>query len=223
MSGSGGRSAAVFEHDVGVRDAKRGVEVPAPLHRLGADHRVGAAGEDVNPAPGEIGRRIDRRPARKRLHEVNVERDVLEQEGRRHAGSGRLRGQRLHPVAGRMQDRAAIEAAGDQPCAHDVGGMGDVQLIGHEGARRNAGNRHLRRIDRIGAQSPRRPGGSAQQHEQQSVGEPDHGKDSCRQAPRHFPRSIPACKPPARLDPVRVSRQSAADAPLLTSGCCRPR
>jgi hypothetical protein len=38
-----------------------------------------------------------------------------------------------------MQDRAAMEAARDHGRALHVGGMGDVQLIGDEGVRRNAG------------------------------------------------------------------------------------
>jgi hypothetical protein len=39
-----------------------------------------------------------------------------------------------------VQDRAAVKAAGDQGGAHNLGEMGDMQLVRHEGARRNAGN-----------------------------------------------------------------------------------
>ena len=96
----------------------------------------------------EIGRRVDFRLAGKRLDQVRVERDVLEKKGRRQARPGRLGIQRLDAVFGRMQDRAAIKAARDHGRAHNLRGMSDVQLVGHEGAGRKAGNRHLRRIDR---------------------------------------------------------------------------
>ena len=49
-------------------------------------------------------------------------------------------------------DRTAIKPARDHRGAHDVGRMSDVQLIGHEGARRNAGDRDLGRIDGEGAE-----------------------------------------------------------------------
>src|ERR1700728_1509289 len=108
MPGSGRWSAVVLEDDVGAGNAERGVDGPALLDRLRTHDRVGAAGEEVNSAVGEIGRRVDFRLAGKGLDEVCVERDALEQKGRRHAGSGRLRSQRLHAVGGRMQDGTAV-------------------------------------------------------------------------------------------------------------------
>ena len=51
-------------------------------------------------------------------------------ERRRQAGFGRLGGQRLHPIGGRMQDGVAVKSAGGLGRAHHVGRMGDVQLVG---------------------------------------------------------------------------------------------
>ena len=77
----------------------------------------------------------------------------------RHAGSGRLGGEGLDAIGRSAKHGAAVRAAGDHRRAHDVGGMGNVKLVGHEGAGRDAGNRHLRRIA-AKAEAPRNMSGA---------------------------------------------------------------
>ncbi len=147
MSGLRGRSGLVLENYAAGGNAERDVDVPAPLDGGQVDHDVGTAGENVKPAVAEVGRRVNLPLGGERFHEIGVEGHLFQQEGRLHAGTGRLGRQRQYAVPRRLKRSAAIEPASNNRGAHDVGRMGDVELVRHERAGRYAGDGNLPRID----------------------------------------------------------------------------
>ena len=143
----GGGATAVFEYDVRRRNPEREIEVSPLLDRTGGDEHVGTAGEEIESCPREVRRRIDPSLGGELVDELLVGRNLVEHDGSLHAGSERLGSERGDAVRRDLLNRAAVEAAGDHRRAHHAGRVGDVQLVRHERAGREAGDGNLRWVD----------------------------------------------------------------------------
>jgi hypothetical protein len=150
----------VDEHEVVAVDAEAAVDGRTDLDGPGADDRVGAAGEDVDAVAPQAAEVVD--PAA--LGEVRDPRpirvDALQPLGRLHALEDGLRGQRDDALAGHREHGAAVEPAGHEARAHDLGRVRDVQLVGHEGAGGDAGDGHPTGVDGVAAEFFRRARGA---------------------------------------------------------------
>ena len=142
-----GGAASVLEHDIACGNPELKIEVPALLDGFRVDNIVGPAGEEINFCARQIRRRIDPAIGGEFFDDLPVGGDIVQHDRGSHAGPESQGRERLHAVLGHRLDRASIEAARDHRRAHHPGRMGDVNLVRHEGAGREAGDGNLRRVD----------------------------------------------------------------------------
>ena len=122
-------------------DADLAEERHRGIHRRLAHDGVVGAAEDVNLAPTQIGKGVDRAIAGKVAGEIGHQRRV-----------GRKGRHLAHADAGKVDvvRRAVIGAARDHAGADDRVRIRHLQLHGHEGTRRETGNRGLLRVRAVG-------------------------------------------------------------------------
>jgi len=121
--------------------ARRAPERLSRLDGLQLDDGVRAASEEVDLRLCEIRGRINPAFGGEFLDAIGIDRGFAKIIRKPHTVVHGLGRQRPNAIVLDGHDGAPVEAARGHRRAHDVGRMGDIDMVGHEGARRNAGKR----------------------------------------------------------------------------------